>query len=231
MGAGRVGARRHDGEVHPIVALVEDLTPELGGHGGLGSPHQLDLAGLQARRDAVDGGTGGAQAGHFVVGLDRPDRGGDRGGPPESGRRHGRLEIDQESGPGVVADHGPLDRAAEVGHPADRIVALLPRHHLEHVGPLDHPWGLQGGHHQRHIAVPGHHQHGEPFQRHGLVAAEVGQVRAHRQQHRVDALGGHGGAGAGEAIGEHQATSVAARRDDSATGTAASAASAASRAW
>ena len=56
MGARRVGAGRHDGEVHPLVALIDDPTGDLGGHVGFGATDEGHPASLDVSQDPVDGG-------------------------------------------------------------------------------------------------------------------------------------------------------------------------------
>jgi hypothetical protein len=50
------------------------------------------------------------------------------------GAGHLRLEPEQESGPGMVADGSPPHRTRGTGHETDRVVSLPPRHHLEWPG-------------------------------------------------------------------------------------------------
>ncbi len=76
---------------------------------------------------------------------------------------------------------------------ADRVLGLAPRLQGEHPGLLPDAGRLEPGHHQRGVAVGGHDQHGEPLQRHGLVAAQPRQLGADRQQQHLDALLDHGG--------------------------------------
>ena len=58
MGAGGVLPGSDDGEIHAIVALLEDLAPEFGRDRRLGLPDERDLATLQPGGDPVDGSAG-----------------------------------------------------------------------------------------------------------------------------------------------------------------------------
>ncbi len=78
-------------------------------------------------------------------------------------------------------------RADERGDDADRILGLVPRQQREHLGLLDDTRCLQPRHDQRGVAIPGHDQHGQAFERHRLVAGEVRQVATDRDQQDIDA--------------------------------------------
>ena len=114
--AGRVGARRHDGEIHPLVALVNDLAGDLGGHVGFGPPHEGHLAGLDVGQDPVDGSRCVAQGIDLSGVLDHP-----------YGRRYlrrptqlevgtGGQQVHGEAGPHLVAHRGRADADQTVGH-------------------------------------------------------------------------------------------------------------------
>ena len=62
-----------------------------------------------------------------------------------------------------------------------------PRRALERVGLLDDPRRLERGHHEHRVAVGREHEHGQPLERHRLVAGEVRQVGAGGEQQHVDA--------------------------------------------
>ena len=203
VGAGGVGAGRHDHEVHPVVALVQDPPADLGRHVGFGPPDQRHEAGLHVGQDSIHRRPRPAEGLHLGVVLHHPDGRRDLGRPAELQAGTGRREVDHEAGPGLVSD-GRRGRAAhQVGHPGDRVLAVTPRDHPEHLGTLDHPGRLQVGDHQVDVAVTRHDQHGEALQRHGLVAAEVGQVGAQREEEDVYSLFGHGRPGPVDALAKH----------------------------
>ena len=116
VGAGRVLAGRHDGEVHPLVALGQDAAAEVGRHLGLGAPDERDAAGLELGGDAVDGGGRPAQGLHLVGVLDLAERADDLGGGGEGGGRSSPLQGHEELGPGAVADGGGV-RPARAARP------------------------------------------------------------------------------------------------------------------
>ena len=74
----------------------------------------------------------------------------------------------------------------QVGHQGHRVLGLVPRPDAEEVGVGLDPRRLQPGHDERGVAVDGQHEHGEPLERHGLVAGEPRQVGAQREQQDVD---------------------------------------------
>ena len=77
----------------------------------------------------------------------------------------------------IAAVRGPPDQPGDDG---DGIVGLVPRQEREHVGPIHDARRLHPRHHQRGLAVLGHHQHRQALQRHRLVAGEVRQVSTDR---------------------------------------------------
>ena len=100
-------------------------------------------------------------------------------------------QLDQEARPHLIADRGHCRGPGQSGDDGHRVLGLVPGPDVEHLGTLGHPGRLHAGHDQRRLAVAGHHQHGETLQWHGLVPAEVRQVRPHRQQQHLDAVRGH----------------------------------------
>ena len=78
-------------------------------------------------------------------------------------------------------------RTDQVGHDGHRVLVLAPGPEREDVGVVVDPGRLEAGHDQGGLAVGRQHQHGQPLERHGLVAGEPGQVGAQRQQQGVDA--------------------------------------------
>ena len=126
------------------------------------------------------------------------------------------------------------DQASDDG---DGIVGLVPRQQREHLGPIDDAWRLHPGHHQRDLAVLGHHQHRQALERHRLVAGEVREVATDRHEQHVDVGLVHAGAGAGDAIdvgggggsGAHRI--ILAQTNDNDTVSPTETASAACRAW
>ena len=206
VGAGGVRAGGDDGEVHVLVALVHDAPAQVGRHLGLGAPHQRDRPRLQVGGDAVDGRGRPPQRLDLGGVLDGPQRPDHRRGPRRT-RAAGSAACRSSTNRAHVRSPTATRPAApdQVGHDGDRVVGLAPRPQREHVGPLGHPGRLQPGHHQRGVAVAGQDQHGQPLQRHRLVAGQVGQVGADRQQQHVDADLGHAGADPVGAFGEHGA--------------------------
>ena len=99
-----------------------------------------------------------------------------------------------------VADRGDGGTAGQRRNQRDGIVGLVPRHDREDVGTLDDAGRLEPWDHHRRIAVAWHHQHGESFQRHRLVAGQVREVAADRDQQDVDAGVVHSGACATDAV-------------------------------
>ncbi len=204
VGAGGVGAGRHDGEVHVLMALVDDAPGQVGRHVGLAAPGQRDLAGLEVGRDAVDGLGRPPQRRYLGCVLDRPQGPDDARGPLERRARQRGLEVEHEAGPRPVADRHPAGRADQPGDDGDRVFGLAPGPQGEHVGPLGDTGRLQLGDDQRGVAVAGQDQHGQPLERHGRVAGQVGQVRADGQQRDVDSDLGHAGPDPGGALSQHR---------------------------
>ena len=193
MRAGGVRSRGHDHEVHGGVALGQD---------GLGDD----------RADLPFGQPGPQPAGdarvHPVDGLARLAQRGDLGGSlPDPQRTQGaagqRLahagqrvtEPQHEQRPHPVGQADRRDAPEQAGDQAERVVGLLPRDDLqaERAGRR----GLRGGqlqarHEQGRVAVRRDGQAGQAFQLLGVVAGDVAQVRAGRQQHGVQAGCAHG---------------------------------------
>ncbi len=111
VGAGRVGAGGHDGEVHPLVALGEEAPAQLGRHLRLGAPHQRRCRRPAARpppgrpprrrprRAAISASSLRARSGPMTS-------------PPRVNRAPGSasLEVDEEPGPGAVTDRQAASR-------------------------------------------------------------------------------------------------------------------------
>ena len=120
-----------------------------------------------------------------------------RSGPTTSTARRNsvppqlRQQLDEEPGPHLVADGRRRRPGGELGDDRRRVLGLLPRPQREHARLLDDPRRLEPGDHHRRLAVPRDDEHRQPLQRHRLVAREVRQVAADRQQQDVDALVGH----------------------------------------
>ncbi len=201
--AGRVRPRTDDGEVHPLVALRQQPPADLGRDLGLGAPDERDLSVLERLGHAVGGGTGPGQ--HLDLGrvLHGPEGRGDRRRPQVAGGGAVGLEVEHEPGPRAVVDGDGGGRTHQPGHQVERVLGLGPRAHRELAGPLDHPGRLQPGDDQHGFTVAGHHQHGEPFEGHGLVADEPRQVGSYRQQQHVDLTLGHGVTNPGQARTGH----------------------------
>ena len=96
VGAGGVGPRGHDREVHAGVALVDQPAADVGGDVGLGPPHQRDGSRLELFGDPVRRGAGPSEGLDLVRILHRPQRtrhlarpGGTRPGAGASGGRRG----------------------------------------------------------------------------------------------------------------------------------------------
>ena len=146
-----------------------------------------------ARRASTSAASFWARSGPVTAGGG--DEAGRRAGPP-GGRARTWPRCGRRWRPGA----GAAGQAGDDGH---RVLRLAPRPDGEGLGPLLDPGGLERRHHQRGVAGPGQHQHGEPFQRHGGVAGEVRQVGADRQQQHVDGQLLHPAAGPGDPLLEH----------------------------
>ena len=185
------------------MSLLDDPPADLGSYVGLGPPDQGDLAGLDVGQDPVDSSCGTTQHRDLGIVLDHPDGCGDLRGPGQSEVRTGVQKVDGEAGPCLVTECRCTSATQPIGHQGDGVLPITPCDHLEHTRALHDPGRLQVGDNERGITIAGHHQHGEPLQRHGLVPTEVGQVGSYRQEEDVDPSIDHGGPSLGEALLEH----------------------------
>ena len=138
--------------------------------GGSRPAQRLDLGGVLHRPQRAEHRLGGAERAAWADGP-----GGRARSAPRCGRR-GRPRRDDPASSATSSTGSSVS-----SHGAQR----------EHVGPLDDPGRLEPGHDERGLAVAGQDQHGQPLQRHGLVAGQPGQVGADRQQERVDPVALH----------------------------------------
>ena len=186
------------------MALGDDARPQIGRHLGFGAALERDAPGLQFGGDAIDRGTCCGERGDFGSVLARAQFVHHRGGAHVAGAIAAPVtqQVDEETGPHRVA-HGGHGRARhEAGHQRHRVVGFVPRQQREHTGLRGHTWCFEARDDHGGFGVAGHHQHGEPFERHGRVAGEVWQVAAHAEQQHIDPGGIHGGPGAGDAVEE-----------------------------
>ncbi len=116
---------------------------------------------------------------------------------------HGVLQIDEEAAPRVVADRQVRARTDGIDHALDRVVGLGPAVDAEQVVVFDDPGRLEGRDHQARRAVERNDQHRQALQWHGLVSDQPGKIGSHRQEHRVDAIVGHGGPNPIQTFREH----------------------------
>ncbi len=208
-----IGAGGDDGEVHPAVALGQDLTAELGRDLGLGSADQGYLAGLEADSDAIDGGGRRSQPLDLVGALHRSQRRHDVGGVAERDVGAPFDQPDEEPGPRRVADRDRSGRPDEAGDEIERLLGLGPRQQRE-LRSLGDPGSLQLRDHEAGLSVTGQDEHREAFQRHGVVAGEVRQIGAGGEKHDVGPGCRHLVAGTLQAVGEHGAPSARDRISD-----------------
>ena len=153
--AGRVGAGGHDGEVHAVVALGEEPPADVGRHLGLGAADERDLA-APAAAAATRSAAAPARRSAAISAASFTARSGPmtslrlaRSVPPAA-----RLQVDEEPGPGAVADRQPCaPRPTRPATMRDRVLGLVPRADREHVGPLDDARRLEPRHDQRGVAV------------------------------------------------------------------------------
>ena len=192
-----------DGEIHAVMALLENLASEFGRDRRLGLPDERDLATLQPGGDPIDGGPGFAKTGDLLGVLHLPDRARDGRCPAKRGVGHLVGEIDEKARPHVVTDGDRVGGAGEVGDLCDRILGFAPWRNREDLGPLVDTGAFEARDDKRGVALPRHDEHGDAFERHRLVAAEVRKVAAHRQHEHVDAVGLHAGPGSVQASCEH----------------------------
>ena len=186
VGAGGVGARRDDGEVHTVVALGAQAAAELGRHLRLGATDELDVARLELGGHTIGGRAGppqGFDLGGVLPGAQRPHH---LAPPGEHGGRQRVLQVDHEPRPRAITDGDAVHPADQLGDDGHRVVGLVPGAEREHVGALHDARRLEPGHHQGGVAVGGEHEHGEPLERHRLVPGEVREVGPHRQEHGID---------------------------------------------
>ncbi len=205
VGRRGIGTGSHDGEVDPVVALVDQATTDVGRHLGLGASDQPDVAALQLRSNPIGRCAGRLQRCDLGVVLDRTHRSDDVVGPRDLRAVEMGQQVDQESGPHTVADGNGSGTTSEAGDQIDRIVGLVPGDEIEHVGTVDDPGCLEAGHHQGGVAIDGQHEHGEPFERHGLVAGEVRQFGTDREQGDLHVDGTHAVSDPFDAVEEHGA--------------------------
>jgi hypothetical protein len=202
--AGGVGTGGHDGEVHARVPLGEQPPAELGGDGGLGPPHERDLACLELGGDAVGGCTGAPQRVDLGRVLHRAQGRRHRRRPPPGRGRQPGLELDEELRPRPVPDGHHPGPTGERSGDADRVLRLLPGAHREDGGERLHARRLQPGDDEGGVLVPGDDQHREPLERHRLVPREPREVGAEAQQHHVDALRLHRRPHPGQPLAVHR---------------------------
>ena len=69
MGAGRVGTTADNGEVDPLVALLQESVGDLARDLGLGAPDEVDLALHESGGDSVGGRRRPPQGRHLLVVL------------------------------------------------------------------------------------------------------------------------------------------------------------------
>ena len=163
--------------------MLEHPIDEFPAHVGLGAAAERPVAHLHC--DRVDGVRGRAQCLDLRLIFHRSERTGDRVGGTERDVGHHRLEREREPAPRLVADGDATGTARE--HPDHRhgVAPLGPGG--QRAGPVGrHAGRLEFRDHQRGFAVPRQHQHREAFQGHGLVAREVRESGAHREQQCVD---------------------------------------------
>ncbi len=202
MRARGVLTRSHDREVHDLVTFGDDPRGQIGRHLGLGAADERNRARTAARRRCGRrrrraAASASSSAWSFIM----------RSGPTTStARRYVALgicgkQLDQESGPHLVTDRNRPSAP-------DAIVATSA------VGSSVSPHGnssntpgcrldsrcLQTGNHHRGITVGGHDQHRQALERHRVIAGQVRQVVADRQQQRVDTLFRHRGTHAVESV-------------------------------
>ena len=190
---GRVRSGGHDGEVHPMVPLGQQATPEIGRHVGFGTAGQRDRAALQGgrrpdrrrpqprRNAAISASSFTARSGPVI---------GARLGElrwPATARCRSTRNRDQVRSPMAAVASAPA-QAGDHGH---RVLGLLPGADAEDVRPLDHPWRFEPGHDERRVVVARHDQHREAFERHRLVAGQPRKVGPDREQQDVDPLLDH----------------------------------------
>jgi hypothetical protein len=211
MGAGRVRARGDDGEVGAFVAALEHALDELAVHVELGTPPEGPRP--HRCRDLVD--DRGRRPQRLDLGgvFHHAHRARHLAGPAERHVGKRLLEVKHEASPRVVADRGgawprrcPPDDA---GDDRDRIVGLVPGEHLERLRSRHHARRLERGDHEHRVTLDREHEHGQTLERHRLVAGQVGQVGAGREQERVDAQVAHARSRAGHAFRIHRQTAGA----------------------
>ena len=186
------------------MALGEQPGRDVGGHVGLGASDEWDLAALELPGDPIGGSAGRAECIDLGRVLHHAQRADDVDGATERGAGQQREQLDEEAGPHLVADGDGPGPSGELGGEGGRVLGLVPDPQREHAGLLDDARRLEPGHEQRGLGVPRHDEHGQPFERHGVVAGQVRQVVAERQQEHVDSLLGHRLAHPVEAVEVHR---------------------------
>ena len=168
------------------------------GCGGRGRPTPRPRCARPAgcRRPGAAAATRSAAAGGPAQGLDlggvlhRPERADHVAGLAEPVCRAAALQSStQEPGPGAVADGRDARRADELGDERDRVLGLVPRRDARTASGRSTTRGASSRG-TTSVASPstGQHQHGEPLERHGLVADQPRQVGTDREQQHVDVL-------------------------------------------
>ena len=187
----RVLARGDDREVHDLVTLGNNPCTEIGGHLGLRAPDERDRACLQFGGDPVHGSPCSPQRSDLCRILRHPHRADDVDSAPEGGVRHERNQLDEESCPHLIP-HGRHPRApGETRNDLDRILGLGPGVEREHPSLFGNTRCLKTRDDEDCVPIAGNHEHRQALERHGVIAGEVRQVEAEREQHHVDALCGH----------------------------------------
>ena len=141
------------------------------------------------RRSSSTAVRGGAQRVDLGRVLHDAQRSGDVGGAAERDVGQRVLEVEHEAGPRVVADRGASTRADRRARRRSRSGPRSPptARSANASGCSTTRGASSRGHHEHRVAVGGQHEHREPLERHRLVAGEVRQVGAGRQQQDVDA--------------------------------------------
>ena len=200
MRAGRVLAGGHDGEVHLVVPFGDDPPAEFGRHRRFGAPDQFDLTTLQLTGDLVDRRSGGCQGIDLGLILRHPQRADDVDRPDVVRPGDVREQLDEEPRPHLIPDGDPPGSRRQLADERRRVFGLAPREQVEHARLLDDAGCFEPRDDHRGVAVAGHDQHRQAFERHRRVAGQVGQVMSDREQQRVDVLLGHRRPDTGQAV-------------------------------
>ena len=199
--AGGVRAGADDGEVDLVVTLGDEPGGDVGGHLRLRPPDEGDLAAMQLGGDAIGGLAGGAQGGDLGVVLDHAQRADDRRRRADTTPPAGAAEARRESAPTSGRRRRPSrppphSRATRSTGSADSGHGAMVNTSGCSTTRGASSWATTS------VASPSlrHDEHRQPFQRHRVVAGEVGQVVADREEQHVDALLGHRFADAVESV-------------------------------